>query len=137
MGRLLVIALLLTGLLGGCVEQTLTITSDPPGALVYLNDQEFGRTPVTREFTFYGTYDVHVRSEGHQALVTKSLVIAPWWNWVPLDLIATALPMRLKDRQHLHYDLKPLTTQPADDQALLERAKTLEKTLPATRPVGQ
>jgi hypothetical protein len=126
--------LLLVGTLSGCVEQTITITSDPPGALVYLNDVEFGRTPVTREFTFYGTYDVHVRREGHQALVTKSVVIAPWWNWVPLDLIATAMPFTLHDRQRLHYDLKPLTTQPADAQALLERAEKLEQGLPATRP---
>jgi hypothetical protein len=136
MRRTLVIALA-SGMLGGCVEQTLTITSSPPGAVVYLNDVEFGRTPVTREFTFYGTYDVHVRKEGQQALITRRAVIAPWWNWVPLDLIATVLPLPFKDRQQLHFDLQPLTTQPVDDQKLVERARTLEKDLPASQPAGK
>ncbi len=45
-------------LAGGCVERTVTITSEPDNALVYLNDEEIGRTPVTVSFTFYGVYDV-------------------------------------------------------------------------------
>ena len=28
----------------------MTIHSNPEGALVYLNDQELGRTPLTRDF---------------------------------------------------------------------------------------
>lgn len=104
----------------GCARQSLTITSDPPGAMVVLNDEEFGRTPVTRPFTWYGTYDVQVRKEGFQTLDTDGVLIAPWWNWVPLDLIAQAFP--LHDRQKLHYQLRPATTQPADDQQLLQRA---------------
>ncbi|MGZ3388170.1 MAG: PEGA domain-containing protein, partial [Isosphaeraceae bacterium] len=48
-------------LVPGCVEQTMTIQSDPPGALVYMNDQELGRTPLTKDFTWYGDYDVQVR----------------------------------------------------------------------------
>ena len=33
--------------LTGCVQRTITVNSDPQGALVYLNDIEIGRTPVT------------------------------------------------------------------------------------------
>jgi hypothetical protein len=120
----------LLGGVGGCVEQTMTITSKPSGALVYLNDDEFGRTPITRPFTYYGTYDVRVEHEGYEGLKTTGVVIAPWWNWVPLDLAAAILPLPLKDHQRLHYDLKPASTQPADEQALVERAKKLEKELP-------
>ena len=104
----------------GCARQSLTITSDPPGALVTLNDEEFGRTPVTRPFTWYGTYDVQVRKPGYEALDTDGVLVAPWWNWVPMDLVAMLLP--LHDRQHLHYDLTPASTRPADDAALLDRA---------------
>ncbi len=50
--------------LTGCVERTITVTSDPSGALVYLNDTEIGRTPVTVPFTFYGTYDVRLEHDG-------------------------------------------------------------------------
>ncbi len=39
----------------GCVQRTITITSDPPGALVWLNDREIGRTPLDVNFVYYGT----------------------------------------------------------------------------------
>ncbi len=48
----------------GCVQRTITITSDPPHAIVWLNDEEIGRTPVTVPFTFYGKYDVRIVHEG-------------------------------------------------------------------------
>jgi len=38
----------------GCVERKMTVTSNPPGARVYLDDQEMGQTPVTFRFDFYG-----------------------------------------------------------------------------------
>ena len=48
----------------GCVQRSITITSDPPHAIVWLNDEEIGRTPVTVPFTFYGKYDVRIVHEG-------------------------------------------------------------------------
>ena len=116
----------------GCARQTLTVTSEPSGAIVYLNDVEFGRTPVSRPFTFYGTYDVQLRREGYTALDTHGTVVAPWWNWVPIDLVAALFP--LHDRQRLHFTMTPATTQPGDDLRMLERAKALSTQLPATRP---
>ena len=41
-------------ILSGCVDRTISITSTPSGALVYLNDEEVGRTPLVTPFTFYG-----------------------------------------------------------------------------------
>lgn len=57
---LLAIAALLTG----CVERLITVHSTPAGALVYLNDEEVGRTPVSVPFKYYGTYDVRIEHEG-------------------------------------------------------------------------
>lgn len=56
--------LLLPTLLTGCLERTITITSQPTGALVHLNDREVGRTPVVVPFTFYGTYTVRLEHDG-------------------------------------------------------------------------
>ena len=47
----------------GCVQRTISITSRPSGALVHLNDEEVGRTPLTVPFTYYGTYDVRLSHE--------------------------------------------------------------------------
>jgi hypothetical protein len=111
-------------LCSGCVQRKLTVTSDPPGAVVTLNDQDVGRTPFTRDFIWYGTYDVAVREEGYQTLKTHSRVIAPWWQWFPIDLLTEFLPVT--DRHALHYTLKPAATQPADQKAVVTRAKQMQ-----------
>lgn len=108
-------------LLPGCVQRTLHVTSDPPGALVWMNGQEVGRTPFERDFTWYGTYDVQVRKEGFQTLDTRSKVIAPWWQWPPFDFFAEFWPGRATDERRLHYTLAPAPQQ-VDPQAVLARA---------------
>jgi hypothetical protein len=60
----LIAVLACASLLAGCLERTITITSDPTGALVHLNDAEVGRTPVTVPFTFYGNYTVRLEHPG-------------------------------------------------------------------------
>lgn len=113
-------------LLTGCVEQTMDIQSDPPGALVSLNDQELGRTPMTRDFKWYGDYDVQLRLEGYETLKTHQKVIAPAWNWVPFDLLAQLLPFTFKDHRSLTYALKPLDPTKDEPNGLLSRAEDLK-----------
>jgi hypothetical protein len=111
----------------GCVRRTLTVTSNPPGALAYLNDQEIGRTPVTREFTWYGDYDVELRKDGYQTVKAKTPVIAPWWQWVPFDLFAEPFP--LTDRHTYSYSLVPLDPGAADAGRILPRAEHMREQL--------
>jgi PEGA domain len=125
------VALALAGT-GGCVERILTIQSRPSGALVYLNGQEMGRTPVQRDFTWYGTYAVTVRHEGYQTLKTQAAVIAPIYQWIPLDLITDLLPIRLKDHRVLTYDLEPLPPATEPSRELLMRAEQLRGQLQAS-----
>src|ERR1700722_16494181 len=89
------IAVLLSAGAGGCVQRTVTVRTDPPGALVYLNDQEIGRSPVTRDFKWYGVYDVEIRLGGYESIKTTSgnSMIAPWWQWMPFDLLAEVFPV--------------------------------------------
>jgi hypothetical protein len=123
-GKLLMLALV--GASGcGRVERQVSVTSNPPDALVWANDQEIGRTPFTRDFTWYGTYDVVVRKEGFQPLHTQSKVIAPWWQWPPIDLIVEILPGNWKDQRELHYELAAASTQPADPDVMLSHAEQL------------
>ena len=130
---------------GGCVERELQVNSDPQGALVYLNEQEVGRTPLRQDFTWYGTYDVAVRKEGYETLKTTSPVIAPWWQWIPFDFVADVLPFRLKDSHALRYTLKPTTQTAVDPDRLVQRGQSMrdqlesgEKPLktPKTRPAA-
>ena len=114
--------------------------SDPPGALVYLNDEEIGRTPVQRDFLWYGTFSVAVRKDGYKSIKTTANVPAPFYQWPPIDLFAELLPFQFTDHHELSYTLDP--QPPGEDNAgLLDRALSLRGELesshlpaPATRP---
>jgi hypothetical protein len=149
LSRFSLLGLLLT--VGGCVEHEMVVDTEPQGALVYLNDQEIGRTPIRREFNWYGTYDVVVRKEGYETLRAKQPVIAPWWQWVPFDLVAEVVPWRNSDTQKLYYKLQPTTQASADPQRMIRRGNELKgklhsgeltttkpvHTQPATKPTSR
>ena len=133
MRRALAVVLVLICACTGCVERFLTIHSDPPNALVYMNDQEVGRTPLTRRFLWYGTYDVQVRKDGYQTLKTESPVIAPWWQWVPFDLAAEVFPAHLEDHHTIAYRLRPLSQVQVDPEAIVQRGERLRERLESSR----
>ncbi len=107
----------------GCVERTITITSQPPGALVWLNDREIGRTPVDVEFLYYGTYDVRLALDGYESLMTRGDAVPPLWDNVGLDFVAEMIP-GAQSHVQWHFELAP-----ADDDAekLIQRAQELRQ----------
>jgi hypothetical protein len=110
----------------GCVERSLTITSSPPGALVYLNEEEIGHSPVKRPFLWYGNYDVTLRQDGYETLKTTQDVKPPLFQIVPFDLFAEILPFQYKDDQTFNFVMKPLAepeTRPLIDRAVEMRGK--------------
>ena len=133
-----ILIILLTAV--GCVQRTVSIDSQPQGALVFLNGEEAGRTPLARDFIWYGTYDVVVRKEGYQTLRTRQPIIAPWWQWPPIDLFAELFP--LKDARAYSYPLQPTGDPSIDVDAILARSGELQSKLqssrvPTTRPTGK
>ena len=118
----------MVSLLPGCVQRTITITSDPPGALVWLNDREIGRTPLDVDFVYYGIYDVRLVREGYEPVMTSGKAKAPWWETIGLDLLAELAPMDLKSHVEWHYELEPLDD---DLGALEQRARDLRSRVPA------
>jgi hypothetical protein len=134
-------ACLAASLVGGCVERKLTLLSDPPGALAYLNDQEVGRTPVTRSFNWYGNYEVILRKDGYQTLKTHSMVSAPIYEIPPLDFFSEVSPFNLTDQHTLQYKLTPAPPSGQDTEGLLKRAEQMKqdnaagpKAQPTTQP---
>lgn len=111
--------------LGGCVSRMITVHTNPPGALVWLNDQEVGRTPFSRTFLWYGNYDVLIRKPGYQTLKTSAEVSPPVWQFIPLDLVTDLLPLRFERK--LNFTLSPLP--PASPAAVLARGEQLQTLL--------
>ncbi|MEM6393348.1 MAG: PEGA domain-containing protein [Planctomycetota bacterium] len=125
--RLLAVLLLVGGGGVGCVERTIEITSEPSGALVYLNDEEVGRTPLEVPFTFYGVYDVRLEREGYEPKWTTGEAAAPWWDYPGPDLLAELVP-GLASRVAWHYALEAsVPVEQVDTDALLERAGALRR----------
>ena len=125
-------------LLTGCMQRTLSITSEPEGAIVWVNDVEVGRTPVQTSFTFYGTYDVRVRKEGYQPVSTSKVARTPVYEYPPIDFVVMAMPWRTNTKIEWHFDLEPIAevTDPAQAEAdLLERADELRSATTAGRPL--
>jgi hypothetical protein len=106
------------------VRRTLTINSDPQGALVYLNDAEVGRTPVSVDFLWYGEYDVILRKEGYATLQTSERIPEPWYQIPPIDFFAEVCwPGQIHDQHAVAYALEPAV--PPDREELLQRAEAL------------
>ena len=116
-------------LLAGCVERTITVRTDPPGALVSVNDVEQGRTPVTFPFTWYGKYRVLVEHPQYETLETTKKVSAPIYQWPVIDFVAEIL-LPFKFHDHHDWSFSLVKRQPIDTEQLIDRAQDLRtKTL--------
>ena len=106
---------------GGCVVRELNIRSEPPGATVYINGREEGKTPLKKNFDFYGSREVTLRKDGFRSLREIVTPSVPWYEFFPIDFITELLlPVRLHDRHEYSFKLEPLPDRPPQD--LLERA---------------
>jgi len=106
----------------GCVRRRMTVLSDPPGALVYVDDQELGVTPVSAAFTYYGTRKIQLIKDGYETLTVKQTFSAPWYEIPPLDFFSENLwPQEKRDEQLVNFQLQPLQLLP--NEKLLERAE--------------
>ncbi len=125
-GILAACLLLCTGCTGRVVR-TITVESQPPGAILWLNDNEVGRTPVTVPFTWYGVYSIRMEKEGYVPLEVLERVAAPWYQWLLVDLpFETVVPGTRRDRHHFGpYELQP--AKAADPDKLLRRGEDFRK----------
>ena len=124
---------LVVSIFSGCVQRRLTVTSEPTGATVTLNDVEVGRTPLTTDIRWYGNEDVIVRKDGYETLKTNANITAPWWQYPPIDFLAELVPWGLTDHQAVSFKLEPKDPN-IDRDALVARGLEMKTRLPATQP---
>ena len=124
---ILVLILFLGLLLTGCVERRLTINTQPQGALIVLNDEEIGVSPVTTSFEWYGDYWVRISKDGYETLDTHRNLKGPWYDQFPFDFFAMLNPKRTVDSYEWTFELKP-QLQPTSEE-LIQRAEEIKKQL--------
>ena len=131
--------------LGGCVERSVTLVSDPPGSLVYLNDVQQGTTPCTVPFKWYGDYSVRLRKAVNVGTPLKPQYVyyylhthknmpRPWFQWYGVDLFASILPIEFKDHQIWAF-IVPKVRELSTPE-LIKKANALKAELPPAKPAS-
>lgn len=121
---LFIVAGLAVVLSSGCVERKLTINTEPQGAMVTLNDEQIGVSPVTVTFNWYGDYWVRASKEGFETLDTHRELKAPLHDRFPFDFFAGVLyPGEIVDDYEWTFELAP--RQDLTREQLIEKANAL------------
>ena len=123
---LMCITLAIVSFLTGCVERKLTINTQPQDALVVLNDEEIGRSPVTVAFNWYGDYKIRIEKHGYETLSTHKKLKAPLHDHFPFDFFAEVLwPKRIVDEYEWSFQLAPY--QAPQRTELIKAAEDMRK----------
>ena len=124
----------------GCVQRRMTIRTNPPGALVYVDNYEIGTTPVSTDFIYYGRRRIRLVKEGFETVTIEQPIPAPWYQWFPLDFVSENLvPGEIRDERVLNYQMVP--QRMISPQEILNQAEELRRNaqtaaVPASVPPG-
>lgn len=108
--NLLLAGMLLLCLLSqsGCVRRRMTVRSNPPGAKVYVDDQEIGTTPVSTYFTYYAGRKVTLVKDGYRTETVYQNINAPWYEYPGIDFVTENIyPWEIRDERVLEFQLVP------------------------------
>lgn len=108
----------------GCVQRRILVRSNPEGALVTIDHQPVGHTPVAVPFTYYGTREIQLEKDGYQTTTVKQRIGAPWFQYPPFDFITDNFwPREIRDDRMVDFQLTPLPT--VNENSLVDRAEQL------------
>lgn len=110
----------------GCVRRRLTVHSSPPGALVYVDNQQIGTTPCSVDFVYYGTREIRLVRPGYETLTINQPIPTPWYEVPPIDFVSENLvPYKIRDNRTVTYNLAPQMMIPTEE--LIQRGQQLRQ----------
>ncbi|MCD4831542.1 MAG: PEGA domain-containing protein [Anaerohalosphaeraceae bacterium] len=125
----LITVTVLTGFfLVGCVQRKLTINTTPSDAIVILNDEEIGRSPVTVGFEWYGDFSVQVEKPGYQTLATHREIKRPVRDRFPFDLFTDLFGSNRINSYEWSFELEPYQ-EPNKDELIKAAEKLRAETI--------
>lgn len=108
----------------GCLRRRMTVRSNPPGAQVFIDNQEVGITPCSAAFTYYGTRQITLIKDGYRTETLYHKVSAPWYEYPPLDFfVENTVPYEVRDERLVDVQLVPQEVVP--EGPLRQRAEDL------------
>jgi hypothetical protein len=138
----LMAALFVCACQAGCVTRRLTIISDPPGATVYVDNEEVGVTPCSVSYIYYGTRQVTVVKDGYETRTVLQELPAPWYEYFPIEFVTeNFIPWELRDERTVEYKLLPQAlTAPSQllgrGEELRQGVQIQRQLVPAPAPAG-
>jgi len=99
----------------GCVRRRLTVRSNPPGALVHVDNQRIGVTPCAVDYVYYGTREIRLSLPGYETLTVNQPLPAPWYELPGVDFISENLvPARIEDARTVSFNLQRTRLEPPE-----------------------
>lgn len=99
----------------GCVRRRLTVRTNPPGALVSVDNQIIGTSPAATSFTYYGTREIRIERDGYRTETIRRKLNPPWYEYPPLDFITETLwPLEVRDERIIDVELVPKQIDPLE-----------------------
>ena len=128
------LALVLVGVLASCGgNRVLRVTSEPSGALVRLDEEVIGTTPLEYPFDHYGHRRLSLYLGGYRNYSEPIHLKAPWHARFPIDVFTEVLlPLGLKYTKEEHVELELETGKVVIESigSFVERAEALRRALP-------
>lgn len=110
------LVLLLASLPAGCVRRRLTVRTNPPGALVYVDHQLIGPSPASTPFVYYGTRHIEVVGDGYRTEKVLRTFTPKWYQVPPLDFFSETLwPWELRDQRVVDITMVQQPTVPSEE----------------------
>ena len=123
----------------GCVQRRLQIRSQPEGALVSVDRQPVGNTPLSVPFTYYGSREIQLEKDGYKTIRVEQNIKPPWFEKFPLSLISNNFAGReIRDDRLFDFQMEP--KDPVNESILIDRANDLRNDIQRgtlTAPVGR
>lgn len=108
----------------GCVNRRMTVRTNPPGALVEIDGERKGLSPVSTDFTYYGTHEITMSAPGYETLTVEQTVRTPWYQRVPIDFFSNHFLFgHVTDRHDFSYQLQPKRLILNEETQLHDRAQ--------------
>lgn len=110
----------------GCVRRRMTVRTNPPGAMVSVDNQVMGVSPAATPFVYYGTREFRIESDGYRTETIRRRFKPPWYQWPGIDFVTETLwPGEFRDERIIDVTLVPKTV-PATEE-VIARANGLRK----------
>jgi hypothetical protein len=93
----------------------MTVRTEPPGALVTIDNQVIGTSPVATPFTYYGTREIRLERDGFRTEVIRERIDPPWYQLPVVDFFTETLyPGELRDERIVDVQMVPQQMPPID-----------------------